>query len=202
MFRMLLCLVILLASTGCTRAYWNNRANDVADIFTVTSGAGIGAMAHVGPINAGLGAYGDIVGLRRGEAGTMMGGSGQLIIGGFDSNKSSENAPMQRANLRGKGYSTTNVLVPIDENIPAPYWTNIEVSGGALIGMRVGFNPGELLDFLLGFTTLDIYGDDFITETSVCPQEQKTVEVEMPQEKPGAILLEAPKEKAKTEKNP
>jgi hypothetical protein len=45
-------------------------------------------------------------------------------------------------------------------SIPAPYWTNIEVSAGVLVGVRVGFNPGELLDFLLGFTTLDIYGDD------------------------------------------
>lgn len=202
MLRVLFCLVILVSSTGCTRAYWGNRANDLADICTVTSGAGIGAMAHVGPINAGLGAYGDVIGIRRGEVGTTLGGSGQLIIGGFDANKSSESAPNQRSNLRGKGYSTTNVIVPLDGSVPAPYWTNIEVSGGALIGMRVGFNPGELLDFLLGFTTLDVYGDDFITESRVCSQEQKVKDEATPPEKPGVILLEAPKKTSEIEKNP
>jgi hypothetical protein len=30
-------------------------------------------------------------------------------------------------------------------------------------GLRVGFNPGELVDFLLGWTTLDIYNDDLGT---------------------------------------
>lgn len=200
MLRVLFCLVVLVSSTGCTRTYWGNRANDLADICTVTSGAGIGAMAHVGPINAGLGAYGDVIGLRRGEVGVAMGGSGQLIIGGFDANKSSANASMQRANLRGKGYDTKNVIVPFDGDVPAPYWTNIEVSGGALIGMRVGFNPGELLDFLLGFTTLDMYGDDFIREPPVkAPEPPK--EEEAPAEKPGLILMEAPK-KTELEKKP
>jgi len=37
---------------------------------------------------------------------------------------------------------------------------DFEVAAGCIGGARVGVNPFEILDFLLGFTTLDIGGDD------------------------------------------
>lgn len=40
------------------------------------------------------------------------------------------------------------------------YWTQVEVSGGLIGTLRVGVNPGELVDFLLGWATLDLYSDD------------------------------------------
>jgi len=40
------------------------------------------------------------------------------------------------------------------------YYTEGEVALGCHYTVRLGVNPGELLDFLLGWTTLDIYGDD------------------------------------------
>jgi hypothetical protein len=40
------------------------------------------------------------------------------------------------------------------------YWTQFEISGGVLLSLRAGFNPGELLDFILGWTGVDIYCDD------------------------------------------
>lgn len=43
---------------------------------------------------------------------------------------------------------------------PFSYWTQVETFLGLGMGLRLGFNPGELLDFILGWTTLDIYGDD------------------------------------------
>ena len=46
----------------------------------------------------------------------------------------------------------------VSEN-PA-YYTQIEIAGGLLLCLRAGFNPGELLDFILGWTGVDIYGDD------------------------------------------
>jgi len=42
----------------------------------------------------------------------------------------------------------------------ASYWTQIEAVIGIGGTLRLGFNPGELLDFILGWTTIDIYGDD------------------------------------------
>ena len=40
------------------------------------------------------------------------------------------------------------------------YYTQIEVSAGVAGGVKVGFNPGELLDFVLGWFGLDIFSDD------------------------------------------
>ena len=42
----------------------------------------------------------------------------------------------------------------------ASYYTQIEAVVGAGPSVRLGFNPGELLDFILGWTTIDIYKDD------------------------------------------
>lgn len=44
-----------------------------------------------------------------------------------------------------------------------PYYTQVEVAAGFLVGARLGVNVGEIFDFLLGWTTLDICGDDIST---------------------------------------
>jgi hypothetical protein len=43
---------------------------------------------------------------------------------------------------------------------PASYFSEIELAGGVLLCFRIGFNPGELLDFFLGWGGIDIYRDD------------------------------------------
>ena len=46
-----------------------------------------------------------------------------------------------------------------EERLEDYFW----IEGGAaavLLGVRIGFNPAEFADFLLGWTTLDIFGDD------------------------------------------
>ena len=40
------------------------------------------------------------------------------------------------------------------------HMTQIEIAGGLGLTIRLGFNPGELIDFILGFTSMDLYGDD------------------------------------------
>ena len=42
----------------------------------------------------------------------------------------------------------------------SPDWTHLEIAAALGVGVRLGFNPGELLDFLLGFFGADLYGDD------------------------------------------
>ena len=49
-------------------------------------------------------------------------------------------------------------------------WTQIEVAAGLLGGVRLGFNPGELLDLLLGFFGVDLYDDD----VAGLPSDEKT----------------------------
>ena len=41
-----------------------------------------------------------------------------------------------------------------------PYYTQVEAVAGVGYGVRFGFNIGEFIDLLLGWTTIDIYGDD------------------------------------------
>jgi hypothetical protein len=67
---------------------------------------------------------------------------------------------------RGKdvfGYSPLPFIVL--HKSPAAY-TQIEVSGGVLVSFRLGFNPGEIVDFVLGWFGADIYGDDLSRRAS------------------------------------
>jgi len=42
--------------------------------------------------------------------------------------------------------------------------TQIEAMAGCGHTLRLGFNPGELLDFVLGWAAIDIYDDDVGSE--------------------------------------
>ena len=46
------------------------------------------------------------------------------------------------------------------------YYTQVEAAAGLLLipSVRLGLNPGELIDFVLGWTTLDIFQDDLEAE--------------------------------------
>ena len=50
-----------------------------------------------------------------------------------------------------------------------PSWTHLEAAAALGVGVRLGFNPGELLDFLLGFFGADLYGDDLARGEGVNP---------------------------------
>jgi hypothetical protein len=69
--------------------------------------------------------------------------------------------------MKGPYLSTSmSILVPADyeenqdEPYPNAYYSDIELMMAFGGGIKFIFNPGELLDFILGWTTLDIYGDD------------------------------------------
>ena len=49
----------------------------------------------------------------------------------------------------------------------AEQFTQIEILFGLGITFRLGFNPGELIDFLLGWSTVDIYHDDIGKKTNL-----------------------------------
>ena len=46
---------------------------------------------------------------------------------------------------------------------PYSYYTDVEILLALGGGIKAGCNPGELLDFIIGWTTIDIYGDDIGT---------------------------------------
>ena len=52
---------------------------------------------------------------------------------------------------------------PLRPDCRTPHWsylTQIEAVVGLGPTIRLGFNPGELLDFFFGWTTLDLFQDD------------------------------------------
>jgi hypothetical protein len=172
-------------TSGCaTTGYWADRRRDAMDVFTFQIGYGLGAKARVGPVQSGLLADIGGVGIRGGDilgfkdfwpagydeaakqdyVGVVIGMEG---FGGSDA-----------SNRRGKSFGAKQVAFvsyPIthpeehqrrwlDEHHivlnPAPYYSQIEVVAAAGLSVRVGFNPGELVDFLLGWFGADIYHDD------------------------------------------
>ena len=84
--------------------------------------------------------------------------SGKFLFGG------ERYLPEGVANERGKGlWSGSHLPFLLNEFEPTgwhPHWTQIDLSLGLVATLKVGFNPGELLDFILGWTTLDIFSDD------------------------------------------
>ena len=176
------------ASTG----YWANRRRDAADMATVTVGAGIGGKAHVGPLQAGMFFNCAEAGLRGGgivkngifEMSEMKWPKSLDAIFWAFGGEIFEGGPLSLE--RGKAYQAVTLFyltASLPESLPAslmygpkttrpsgivakynpiPYWTQIEAAVGLGGTLRLGLNPGEMLDFILGFTTLDIFGDDIV----------------------------------------
>ncbi len=67
-----------------------------------------------------------------------------------------------------------------------PTWTHLEVAAALGVGVRLGFNPGELLDFLLGFFGADLYGDDLARGEGENPHAESAESAAAPSGGPGA----------------
>jgi len=58
---------------------------------------------------------------------------------------------------------------------PSPaYYTQIEVRAGFVKSGRFGFNPGELVDFLFGWMTIDLFRDDLGQAGGMNPPQPST----------------------------
>ena len=170
LFHLQLVVICLIATTGCaTSGYWSDRGLDAADILTATVGKGAALGARVGPVKVALNYHEDYAGLRNGNffvSGQQDGEELDILIFGVEESVSLRN--------RGKDYFAHTVafltipgmdggyIFP-DSNLTPHYFTQIQASVGLGGTLRIGVNPGELLDFILGWTTIDIYNDDIAT---------------------------------------
>lgn len=171
-------------SPGCASSYMVDRGRDVADIFTVAVGVGAGVKARVGPATVGAIANVDVVGLRNGlildpyDANVdlqslvvplppCVADSPPYLSFGFEAFQL--RAPCGSRESLGmiaqSGFPfITTTLVSGSNQAPLSarlkYWTQIEAAAGLGPSIRIGFNSGELLDFILGWITIDIYKDD------------------------------------------
>lgn len=181
-------LLLTLAVTGCSSlsGYFVDRGRDAADVLTISAGIGAIGQIRLGPLPVGILDMSDAIGLRYGETfcrapncdkpdehdvtlatvpaapialfGAIGGGwdGVSMIWTGYferlDSYRMYENnfplSATQR--LRKKG----------TELLSAPNCFQVEGVIGLGVTLRVGVNAGELLDFVLGWSTLDIFKDD------------------------------------------
>lgn len=170
-----LTLLFLLALTvGCNATYLENRKHDSLDVITFTVGYGAGAKARIGPFNVGLLFNSDKWGLRKGSSFPSVGGTENsmgmgditctlLSYEGFGSGPGWDDC----ARIRGKYYSSkgyaglTWIKNKKDRvNSIISYYTQLDIVLGLGGSLRLGFNPCEFIDLLLGFTTIDILNDD------------------------------------------
>ena len=165
--------------TGCSSVgnYFSDRGRDALDIITITIGEGGGFNARASVVDIGQFLGGDEVGLRSGNI--LAGNSEGLdlntfinVLDRFDPALSDvynyhelstfNHVDFEEHDPRGKNYVAAGKHFPF-YSLPeddSEYYTQIEVAAGLFVYLRLGLNPGEALDFILGWTTVDIYGDD------------------------------------------
>jgi hypothetical protein len=196
----LVLVVVALAGSGCIspRAYFADRWADAKDVFTASVGTGGGVKARVGPINAGLFVDSDVAGLRGGE-GFFIPGDFNHRAGLFEDIDYVVLAwgvegftPQGNWSLRERGKSFDAYGIVFFRARPGcySYYTQIEVAAGAGGTLRLGFNPGELLDFVLGWFGLDIYGDDLNARKE--REEEKKAKEPLPVPPPPATPIPTP----------
>ncbi len=186
----ILCLSLALAAAlpGCfLPAYLADRGRDAADMFTLSFGVGLGAKVQVGPVQAGFLDHLDFIGWRYGTIAHMdlhyqivspipwpQKGGWFSTRGDFTCFDYFHGDYRSVAGDRHKEYLVATDVpfwAPLGSICPTKfdflegkscpaYYTQVEIIIALLPAVRVGFNPGEMLDFLLGWATIDIFDDD------------------------------------------
>jgi len=162
--------------TGCTTC--PKRTNDFKDIFDFSIPRGFGAHVHASLLGLGLGYNQTMFGLEDGffyttdlrtncmpfivspqlNAPNELG----LILINFHANALDNLGPAFYSNYKLFG------IIPSGPDgkakLSKSYYTKITASATFGYGVKIGFNPGEFLDFLLGWVGVDIYNDDSTTK--------------------------------------
>lgn len=165
--------VVIASMTGCASPYMVDRKRDAADIFTATLGKGGGVRLKASFLQPAMMFNKEIAGCRGGSVFTNV-SEGQYdfyspIPPGLLWDRMffgrSEFTGADVVSQRGKDIDAVSYvpfIVQLDDHSRPcmQFYTQIEASFGLVRTITLGFNPGELLDFTLGWTTIDIFSDD------------------------------------------
>jgi hypothetical protein len=158
-------------SSGGIGTYFRDRANDFVDIFSLSLSLGFGAIVNVRATQfvqcGGLFFDGSKVGFMGRQAGTWTHSECEMGIPGFYI-RSVEIMPDGKSVKRictDRGQSWFFQLcgdegVPYDYNYDRRLWQVGASVHAILLGIDFSVDLKELLDFLLGWSTLDIANDD------------------------------------------
>ncbi len=169
-------ILICTATCGCrsSRPYLIDRWRDTADIVTVTIGKGYGAKARIGPVHVGAFYNRDHMGLRGGESHREW-SRNTALPNTFDfdltlvSGERFDPERFERTRDRHKCFvasgaaclSFSRGFEGEDWSVgDASYYSQIEIAGGIFKTLRLGINPGEIADFILGWLRIDLFDDD------------------------------------------
>lgn len=168
----LLFLILALSNCASFGNYWKDRGKNAMDIIDISvDKLNAGVTVQAGPIYTGLGTGGGLsYGLVGGEVGEHSSVAAAFVIpvdrvqaGGSGS---ADVQMLHRLYKRKKYFKAGLFVEDSDEKIPDKlyYYTKIRISAGVFIGASVAVNVGEIFDFLLGFLTIDISGDDYYSK--------------------------------------
>lgn len=156
---------------GCASpSYLGDRGRDLGDIFTAEAGYGLGTRIKAGPLHAGLCYVFTPVGLSNGEL-LWLGRTEEecpcyvdLVCKGIEYSPRGQNRGKDYIAGWGRPFVTWPQRIGLDHSgkalWPHPSYTDFKVTLGIGPAATLGFNPGELLDFFLGWFGVDMYHDD------------------------------------------
>lgn len=174
-----LSVVLLAALAGCrTTPGTACRLHDFADTATATVGSGLGFKLRAGPLHLGLLQSRDWAGLRGGEWFRNAGGmsrskddefiawGSEEFLGGYFRGKHHDFVALDIPIMGHGGPYDTSGIVPfisLPKKVPWTYYTQVELVAGLGGTVRLGVNPGEMLDWFLGWFGADICRDDYLS---------------------------------------
>ena len=164
MIKKLFILAVLITLTSCSSNYMNNRILDARDIFSCSAGTGLGAQARVSYLASGLMYNKQLAGMHNGIA-AVYGWESQCVDIEMALGRLHVFNPPYDVYIRnhgvliGAGFGP--VYLPRKEKWNPKWATQIDATVGLGISVKIGFNPGELADFILGWFKIDIYSDDY-----------------------------------------
>jgi len=168
---------LLALLSSCSAApYFADRGRDLADCFTITVSAGPGISASLALTDAchlmvGGGVHGEagLIGRRVGAAGVMNLGlpivpfmeegllHGRLLFTECSGDWREEDVQDECYLIHAGGWPPTN---PVTTRMRA---FDLEIGATVLLGVRLGFSPGEFVDLIAGSFGSDPAGDDHAT---------------------------------------
>jgi hypothetical protein len=172
MFHVLATLICSLCATCKSVGFWGDRVRDLADVATATVGKGWGLKGRVGPLQAGWVRHRDRAGIRNGCL--LWWPSVDDGIGYFDNHARIYCTELCRlpdsAFARGKNYESSGLgflvyIAFVDPGgVPSYmgryYYSRLSLTLGLGASIHIEVNLGEVLDFVLGWFTIDIFNDD------------------------------------------
>jgi hypothetical protein len=154
---------------GCTSTdYLRQRCSDAGDIVTAQFGYGLGAKARVGPIHTGASWIFTPFGLSNGElySGAMTEETCPADVEVLFTGMEYSPCGQERNKHYRAGWGWPFIAWPEEVGgdgsalWPHPYYTEVRVAAGLIPAAVLGLNPGELVDFVVGWLGIDVYRDD------------------------------------------